>query len=90
MLLVDSYDEINSIQQDFNFFEKNIEKLNINWWIDEIKENVIENSSIIRLSLTKSEIKLLDFYLIKLKYKDKLIKIIFTFLRKTHKNLIWF
>ena len=87
MILVDSYDEINSIQQDFNFFEKNIEKLNINWWIDEIRENIIENSSIRQLSLTKSRIMFLDYYLIKLKYKDKLIKTIFTFLRKTHKKL---
>jgi len=87
VILVNSYDEIKTIQQELNFFEKNIEKLNINWWIDEIKNSAIENSSIIRLSLTKSEIKFLDFYLIKLKYKDKLIKIILTLLRKVNKKI---
>ncbi len=87
VMLVNSYDEINNIQQHVDFYGKNIEKLNINWWINEMKNSVIENSSLTRLRYTRFQIKFIDYYLFKLKIKDKLTKKIYTFLRKIHSKL---
>ncbi len=87
VILVNSYDEIKTIQKEYNFFEKNIEKLNVNWWISEINNHVIKDSSAIRLNLTKSEIMFLNYYIAKLNYRNKLIKIVFTFLRRVNKKI---
>lgn len=87
VILVNSYDEIKTIQKEYDFFEKNIEKLNINWWISEIKNHMIEDSSSVRINLTKAEIRFLNYYITKLNYKKKLIKIVYTFLRRVDKKI---
>ena len=87
VMLVNSYEEIKTIQKEYDFFEKNIEKLNINWWISEIKNHVIEYSSPVRLRLTKAEVRFLDYYITKLNYRNKLIKMVFTFLRRVDKKI---
>lgn len=87
VILVNSYDEIKTIQKEYDFFEKNIEKLNINWWISEIKNHMIEDSSSVRINLTKAEVRFLDYYITKLNYKKKLIKMVFTFLRRVDKKI---
>ncbi len=87
VILVNSYDEIKTIQKEYDFFEKNIEKLNINWWIDEIKNHMIEDSLSVRLNLTKAEVRFLDYYITKLIYKNKLIKMVITFLRRVDKKI---
>lgn len=84
IILVNSYDEIKNIEKNFNFIEKSIEMLSINWWINKIKNDLKANTTKKKVEFSKFEIIFLELYLIKLKYKNKLIKIIFTLLRKMH------
>ena len=84
IILINSYDEIKNIKKDFNFFEKSIEKLDINWWINNIKNPSKATTPIKKLDLSEIGLIFLEIYLIKLKYKNKFIKTIFTLLRKLH------
>jgi len=86
VLLLNSYDEIKNIQKDFNFLERSIEKLNIDWWISIIKNEAKTSTDKKKVGFTNLEIRILQIYFIKLKYRNKLLKIIFTLLRKIHKK----
>jgi len=41
----------------------------------------------VRLNLTKAEVRFLDYYITKLNYKNKLIKMVITFLRRVDKKI---
>ena len=84
VLLVNSYDEIKNIEKNFNFLERSIEKLNIEWWFSIIKNDAKISTAKKKVGFTKLESRVLQIYVIKLKYKNKLLKIIFTLLRKIH------
>ena len=84
VLLLNSYDEIKKIQKDFRFSERRIEKLNIDWWISIMKNGEKTSTTKKKVGFTKLEIRILQIYFIKLKYRNKLLKIIVTLLRKIH------
>ena len=92
ILFVNSYDEINldllnEFSNNLNLDEINLEKLNINWWINKIRQNKINSTKVKFISKPK---KLQTMYLIsklKLKYKIKSLnkKLYFFYVRVLNK-----
>ena len=37
IILLNNYDEIKDIDNSYNFYDKNLKKLNIKWWLDQLK-----------------------------------------------------
>ena len=95
ILFVNSYDEINldllnEFSSNLNLEEINIEKLNINWWINKIRQTEISSTNI---KFTSKPKKIQTMYLVnklKLKYKIKSLnkKLYFFYVRVLNKLTI--
>ena len=92
ILFVNSYDEINldllnEFSNNLNLDEINLEKLNINWWINKIRQTEISSTNI---KFTSKPKKIQTMYLVnklKLKYKIKSLnkKLYFLYVRVLNK-----
>ena len=56
VVLLTDYDKVTEIKEENNFFEKNLQKLNINWWIKQMRLNSTSESSEILIGLKKIDL----------------------------------
>ena len=87
VVLLTDYDKVTEIKEENNFFEKNLQKLNINWWIKQMRLNSTSESSEILISLKKIDLYFLLVHNLKKSILDRLKKIFLTYLRKIHKKI---
>ena len=88
IILLTDYDEVTDIKEDNNnFFEKNLQKLNINWWIKHMRLNSTSESSEILISFKKFDLYFLLIHNFKKNLFDRLKKFLLTFLRKVHNKI---
>ena len=86
VILINEYDDLKNIDKDFKFFDKKIEKLNIEWWLSKIKTDSNENLSTSHIKVGRLDLFFLNIHLLKIKFKNKFKKTIFTIFRKFHKK----
>ena len=87
VILLNNYDEIKDVGDNHNFYNKKLKKLNINWWLDQLKSEVDSDLHEVHINFDKTDLNFLKRHLLKIKYKDKLKKNFYTFLRKIHKKI---
>jgi len=87
VILLNDYEEVTDIKEENNFFEKNLQKLNINWWIKQMRSNLTSESSEILISFKKLDLYFLLIHNLKKSVLDRLKKIFLTFLRKIHNKI---
>ena len=87
VILLANYDEVTDIKEANVFFEKNLQKLNINWWIKQMRLNSTSVSSEILISFKKFDLYFLLIHNFKKNLFDKIKKFLLTFLRKIHNKI---
>lgn len=91
MILLNSYKEIGSIDNQIKFEDFDLIKLKIDWWIQKIYSNKVESSKPnVEIYLNDDLFNFTINHLYKLKVHNKRKKDRLTFLRKIHEKLVFF
>jgi len=88
MILLPTYKGLNNLNKEIKFDQFNIEKLDINWWMKQIKKEEVEHIvDKTRVQITDVQLTLIENNFYKLRNRNKRKKRIFTLLRKLHQKI---
>ena len=87
MVLLPSYKKLKKFNKEIEFDEFNIEKLDINWWMNKINKNKVEPKiKKTKVQITDVQLDIIEKNLFKLRKNNSRKKRINTFLRKAHQK----
>ena len=87
VILLSNYEEISDIDKEYNFFEKDLHKLNTSWWIKQMRLNSTDESNKILIKFKRSDLYFLLIHNVKKRVFNRLKKILLTYLRKIHNKI---